>query len=158
MCCDGPDLFRYVPARWRPEIVRRHLGPSSPWHLKPSVDSSVEVMTGVDVRQVDATNGKVRLDLGGRAATTTVETDHVICATGYRADVNRLTFLDEGLRKGLKTVARAPALSNGFESSVPGMYFAGIAAAVTFGPLMRFMHGDAFAAQRISSHLARSGV
>ncbi len=35
------------------------------------------------------------------------------------------------------------------------MYFAGIAAAVTFGPLMRFMYGDAFAAQRISSHLCQ---
>ena len=52
----------------------------------------------------------------------------------------------------------APVLSDGFESSHPGMYFAGISAAVTFGPLMRFMYGDAFAAQRISSHLVRSGV
>ena len=50
----------------------------------------------------------------------TVETDHVICATGYRADIDRLTFLDAGLRTGLKTVARAPVLSNGFESSRPG--------------------------------------
>jgi hypothetical protein len=38
------------------------------------------------------------------------------------------------------------------------VYFAGIAAAVSFGPLMRFMYGDAFAAQRISSELARSAV
>jgi thioredoxin reductase len=160
LCCDGPDLFRYLPARWRPEIVRRHLGPSSPWHLKPTVDSSVEVMTDLAVRRVDATNGKVRLDLGGRAAglKKTVETDHVICATGYRADVDRLTFLDANLRMDLRTVGGAPVLSNGFESSHPGMYFAGISAAVTFGPLMRFMYGDAFAAQRISSHLVRSGV
>ncbi len=159
LCCDGPDLFRYVPARWRPEIVRRHLGPSSPWHLKPAVDSSVEVMTGLAVRGVDV-NGRVRLDLAGRsgAPTRTVETDHVICATGYRADVDRLPFLDANVRTGVRTVARAPVLSTGFESSLPGLYFAGITAAVTFGPLMRFMHGDAFAAQRISSQLARSGV
>ncbi len=159
-CCDGPDLFRYLPARWRPEIVRRHLGPSSPWHLKPPVDSSVEVMTRRAVRGVDVSNGKVRLDLASDDAgsTGTVETDHVICATGYRTDIDRLTFLDANLRVGLRTVGRAPVLSNGFESSVPGVYFAGIAAAVTFGPLMRFMYGDGFAAKRISSHLARSGV
>lgn len=160
LCCDGPDLFRHVPARWRPEIVRRHLGPSSPWHLKPAVDSSVEVMTGRAVRHVDVSNGRVRLDLACDQAhiAETVEADHVICATGYRADVERLQFLDAELRAELKTVALAPALSRGFESSVAGMYFAGIAAAVTFGPLMRFMYGDRFAAQRIASHLARSGV
>lgn len=160
LCCDVPDLFRYVPARWRPEIVRRHLGPSSPWHLKPTVESSVEVMTGLAVRRADTSNGKVRLELAHDQVgpPSTVETDHVICATGYRPEINRLTFLDANLQAGLRTVARAPALSRGFESSVPGMYFAGIAAAVTFGPLMRFMYGGGFAAQRIASCLARSGV
>ncbi len=87
-----------------------------------------------------------------------VETDHVICATGYRADVGRLPFLAPDRRTDVRTVARAPALSTGFESSVPGLYFAGITAAVSFGPLMRFMYGDAFAAQRISSQLARGGM
>jgi thioredoxin reductase len=159
LCCDVPLLFRYVPARWRPEIVRRHLGPSSPWHLKPAFDSSVEVLTDYAIGSA-ACNGKVRLDLVGRQAepAMTVETDHVICATGYRTDVDRLSFLDADLRKDLRTVAGAPVLSRGFESSVPGVYFAGIAAAVSFGPLMRFMYGDAFAAQRISSQLAGSAV
>ena len=158
LCCDVPDLFRYLSSRWRLEIVRRHLGPSSPWHLKPSFESSVEVLTGQIVRRADV-NGAVRLALAGGEAgpETTVETDHVICATGYRTDVDRLTFLEPSLRTGLRTVGGAPALSHGFESSAPGMYFAGIAAAVTFGPLMRFMYGGEFAAQRISSHVARSG-
>jgi thioredoxin reductase len=158
LCCDLPDLFRYVSARWRPEIVRRHLGPSSPWHLKPTFESAVELHTGCIVQRATS-NGCVELVLAGERGESpvTVETDHVICATGYRADVERLRFLDPGVRAGLKTIAKAPALSHGFESSVPGMYFAGIAAAVTFGPLMRFMYGDAFTAHRISSHLARSG-
>jgi thioredoxin reductase len=157
LCCDVPDLFRYLSARWRPEIVRRHLGPSSPWHLKPLFESSVEVLTGRVVQGADA-NGTIQLALASDQGEppVTVETDHVICATGYRTDVDRLTFLDADLRTDLRTVGRAPALSRRFESSVPGMYFAGIAAAVTFGPLMRFMYGDEFAAQRISSHLARS--
>jgi thioredoxin reductase len=159
MCCDAPDLFRFLPARWRPEIVRRHLGPSSPWHLKPSFDSSVEVLAGRSIQGV-AVNGTVQLALASNRSEppVTVETDHVICATGYRPDVDRLPFLDTKLRAGLRTVGRAPVLSRGFESSVPGVYFAGIAAAVTFGPLMRFMYGDGFAAQRISSQLAKSGT
>jgi NADPH-dependent 2,4-dienoyl-CoA reductase/sulfur reductase-like enzyme len=105
------------------------------------------------------TNGKVELELAGAAQRpTTIETDHVICATGYRTDVDRLTFFDADLRAGLKTIGRAPVLNRRFESSVPNVYFAGIAAAVSFGPLMRFMYGDEFAAQRISSHFARSAV
>jgi thioredoxin reductase len=158
LCCDVPDLFRYLSARWRLEIVRRHLGPSSPWHLKPTFESSVEVLTGHVVRRADV-NGTVQLalarDQGG--PTSIVETDHVICATGYRADIDRLSVLDTEMRRGVRTVGGAPALSHGFESSVPGLYFAGIAAAVTFGPLMRFMYGSAFAARRISSHLGRRG-
>ena len=75
-----------------------------------------------------------------------VETDHVICATGYRADLRRLTFIDPALRAKVKTVNDAPGLNFGFESSERGLYFAGIAAAMTFGPLMRFMYGDDFAA------------
>jgi thioredoxin reductase len=159
MSCDAPDLFRCLPARWRPEIVRRHLGPSSPWHLRPQFKKSVDVLTRHTVRGVDASNGKVELDLASDQAgpATPVETDHVICATGYRTDIDRLRFLDADLRARLKTVGRAPVLSHGFESSVPGLYFAGIAAAVTFGPLMRFMYGDEFAARRISSRLERSG-
>ena len=102
MSCDAPDLFRYLPARLRPEIVRRHLGPSSPWHLKPQFSASVDVLTRQTVRDVDVSNGKVRLDLAceetGQA--TPAETDHVICATGYRTDIDRLTFLDADLRAG----------------------------------------------------------
>jgi hypothetical protein len=157
LSCDVPDVFRYVPARWRPEIVRRHLGPRSPWHLKAPLESSVELLTDRSVRRADLSDGGVQLELasGQVRPAMTIATDHVICATGYQTDVDRLTFLDLNLRKDLRTVGRAPVLSHRFESSVPRIYFAGIAAAVTFGPLMRFMYGDGFTAQRISSHLAK---
>jgi hypothetical protein len=49
-----------------------------------------------------------------------------------------------------------PFLSTDFESSVPGLYFTGLAAAGSFGPLMRFMYGTEFAAQRISQHIGAS--
>jgi hypothetical protein len=46
-------------------------------------------------------------------------------------------------------------LSHRFESSVRGMYFLGLPAAVSFGPMMRFMFGDEFAARRITQDLVR---
>jgi hypothetical protein len=155
--CDAPDFFRLVPARWRPEIVRRHLGPSSAWYLKDAFESSVEVVLGRSLQRVEATPNGVRLVLASAEGEppVTVESDHVICATGYRADVHRLRFLDPGLRAELRTLARTPVLSRSFESSVPGLYFLGLPAAVSFGPMMRFMFGDEFAARRITQDLVR---
>ena len=51
-------------------------------------------------------------------------------------------------------MAGAPAVSRSFESSVPGMYFVGFAAAPDFGPVMRFVLGADFAARRVSRHVA----
>jgi Pyridine nucleotide-disulphide oxidoreductase len=156
--CDAPDLFRYLPSQWRPEIVRRHLGPSSPWHLRDSFESSVEVMTGRVPQRMDHRHDELHISLAGSNGEppVVVATDHVICATGYRADVHRLPFLAPHLRSELRTLANAPLLSHRFESSAPGLYFVGIAAAVTFGPLMRFMYGDEFAARRITPGLVGS--
>jgi cation diffusion facilitator CzcD-associated flavoprotein CzcO len=155
--CDAPDLFRLVPARWRPEIVRRHLGPSSAWHLKEPFESSVEVFAGRSLQRVEATRDGVRLVLASAQddPPVIVESDHVICATGYRADVQRLGFLDPSLRAEVRTLVRTPVLSRQFESSVPGLYFLGLSAAVSFGPMMRFMFGDEFAARRITQDLVR---
>jgi hypothetical protein len=155
--CDAPDLFRMLPPRLRPEIVRRHLGPSSAWHLKEPLESTVEVLTGRSIQRADEAGDGIRLVLASSRGEPplTVEADHVICATGYQADVHRLGFLEPGLRSELRTVARTPVLSHRFESSVPGLYFLGLSAATTFGPLMRFMHGDEFAARRITQDLVR---
>ena len=48
----------------------------------------------------------------------------------------------------------APRLSRHFESSVPGLYVAGVAAAASFGPLARFIAGAPFVVPRIAAHLA----
>lgn len=152
--CDAPDLFRVIPSRWRPEIVRRHLGPSSAWHLREDFEATVDVLTGRVLLDADEVGTGVRLALSRHrddpsGCGTVVHADHVICATGYRADVHRLPFLAPGVLAGLRTVGASPSLSRSFESSVPGLYFLGLPAAVSFGPLMRFMYGDAFASRRL---------
>src|SRR5262249_53292180 len=81
-------------------------------------------------------------------------TDHVIAATGYRANLDKLPFLQAELGARIRRVETSPVLSSKFESSVPGLYFAGPASQVSFGPLMRFACGAKFSARRISSHLA----
>jgi thioredoxin reductase len=159
ICCDAPDGFRLLPVGARAEIVRRHLGPSSPFYLREALESTVEVWTGTRIGTVkEDEDGPIRIELVGDEADipTVVETDHVICATGYQADVARLTMLEPATRSRIRVISDAPALDPWFESSVPGLFFVGNAAAMSFGPLMRFMYGDAFAAKRVASRLART--
>jgi hypothetical protein len=101
--------------------------------------------------------GRVQLtlsDLDGAASL--VQADHVIAATGYKTEIERIPFLTGSILDRLDLIGNVPRLSPHFESSVPGLYFAGPIAATTFGPVMRFMVGAGFTAKRISSHLAKS--
>src|SRR5262249_8858383 len=85
-------------------------------------------------------------------------TEHVIAATGYKVDLKSLSFLSDDLRSQIHTAGGSPVLSRGFESSVPGLYFAGLAAANSFGPVMRFAFGAGFAAKRITAALAKAAA
>jgi hypothetical protein len=82
--------------------------------------------------------------------------DHVIAATGFRVDLSRLTLLSPSLRREIAEYRGAPILTRNFESSVPGLYFIGLAAAASFGPLMRFTFGARYAAHRLTRALVRS--
>jgi hypothetical protein len=79
--------------------------------------------------------------------------DHIIAATGYKVDLKRLDFLDPDLLAKMQTVEGTPVLNTNFESSVPGLYLVGLAAATSFGPLCRFAYGAKFTARRIAHHL-----
>jgi hypothetical protein len=54
----------------------------------------------------------------------------------------------------LRDLDGSPVLSQHFESSVEGLYFAGLAAAYSFGPLLRFVLGVHFAAPTITQRVA----
>ncbi|MFJ5229868.1 FAD-dependent oxidoreductase [Kitasatospora sp. NPDC088391] len=149
----GPAAFRHLPDRTRARLVRTVLGPAGAWWLRGRFEGRVPVLAGRPLTGAEAVDGGVLLRLAGGAQP--VEAEHVLVATGYRVDVARLELLDPVLRRALRTHGGAPRLSAGFESSVPGLYFAGLAAADTFGPVMRFVCGTGFAARRLSGALAR---
>jgi hypothetical protein len=72
----------------------------------------------------------------------------VLAATGYRVRLDALDFLVSELRAEPTRTAGFPHIDAGLQSSVPGLYFTGIQAAATFGPLPRFTRGTQFAAPR----------
>lgn len=91
-------------------------------------------------------------ELGGR--TRELSADHVIAATGYRVDIAAMDFLGHELRTELAVSRGTPRLGAGYVSSVPGLYFTGLSAAASYGPVMRFVCGTEFASPRLAGHLA----
>jgi hypothetical protein len=154
---NAPALFHYLPESIRVEAVRKTLGPSGGWFIRDKVIGKVPLHLGCTPTGAEVKNGRVHLTL--RAADGSdrqIATEHIIAATGYRVNLGRLQFLSPELRSQIKTVDGSPALSSSFESSQPGIYFVGVAAAVSFGPVMRFAFGAGFAARRIAQTMTKA--
>jgi thioredoxin reductase len=154
---NAPSLFHYLPERLRLEVVRTTLGPSAGWFVKEKLMGRVPLLLGYTQQRAEIQNGKVRLHLrADDGSEREILTEHVIAATGYKVDMERLKFLSPEIRSKLKTVNGTPILSSSFESSVPGVYFVGIAAANSFGPVMRFAFGAGFAARRLTQTMLKA--
>lgn len=155
-CTTAPLVFRQMPESFRLEVVRKHLGPAAGWVVKDRVAGQAEFRLASQIVQADERAGRLHLLLesldGSRQS---VETDHVVAATGYAADLRRLHFLDAAILREIHYVQNTPVLSSNFECSVSGMYFVGNSSANTFGPLVRFAFGARFTARRLAKHLAR---
>jgi thioredoxin reductase len=146
--------FHAAPERWRLTKAFSVLGPAGAWWLRPRIEGRVETLLGRRVVQARAENGVVRMRLESDEGPEEIEAGQVVAGTGYRPDLGRIFFLDPALRAEIEPVAGAPALDRSFESSVPGLYFVGYAAAPSFGPLMRFVFGADFTARRVARRLA----
>jgi thioredoxin reductase len=152
----APHLFRRLPLALRLKAVRKTLGPAPGWFVKDEVVGKVSFKLGVNIAHAGVTNGRVRLELTDQSGRQeTLLSDHVISATGYKVDLRSLKLLEPELRERIQAVEHTPLLSTNFESSVPGLYFVGVAAANSFGPLLRFACGAQFTAKRISRHIAK---
>jgi thioredoxin reductase len=139
------------------EIVRRHLGPSGTWFTKNRVVGKVQIQLGSTIEHAEVKNGRVHLRVRlADGGTREFSADHLIAATGYRVNLDRLKFLSPELNRQIKDLNRTPVLSSSYESSVQGLYFVGVSAANTFGPLMRFAFGADFAARRITKRLVKA--
>jgi Pyridine nucleotide-disulphide oxidoreductase len=146
----APNLVRRLPASKRVALAQRSFGPAGAWWLRDRVEGRVEVRTQTILRGSGVHNGTARLTLDGPAGTSVFDAEHVVAATGYRVDLERLTFFDSAVRSSIRMTAHHPALSPDFESSLPALHFVGAPATNTFGPVMRFVFGTRHAAHRIA--------
>src|SRR5438132_1287664 len=154
---NAPRAFHYLPERLRLHLVGTTLGPSGGWFTREKVIGRVPLLVGYAPQAAEVRDGKVSLRLRANdGSEREILTEHIIAATGYRVDLNRLPFLTAEFRSKIKAVNGTPVLSSAFESSIPGVYFVGIAAANSFGPVMRFAYGAGFAARSLARTMLKS--
>jgi thioredoxin reductase len=140
--------WRSLPAARRQEITlefwrvgRLTLEPWLTPRLDPDVVTSRPRTEVVSVEAVDS--GPVRLALSDGER---LEVDHVIAASGYRAELAAVPYL-AGVLDRVAVTDGFPDLTPGFETSLPGLYVTGFAATRDFGPFYGFTKGCPSAAR-----------
>ncbi|ADW71229.1 NAD(P)-binding domain-containing protein [Granulicella tundricola] len=149
----APLSFHRLPVDLRLKIVQKHLGPSSAGHLRSRVEGKAKLLLQRQITSAKAVEQCVQLELEGPDGRETIDVRRVVAATGYHVDLKRLRFL-EPLLKEIECNHKSPLLDHELQSSVPGLYFVGLPAAASFGPLLRFAAGSAFAARTITQALS----
>jgi thioredoxin reductase len=141
-----PDVFRRLPRTVQQEIGPACIAPMGAYWLRPRMQT-VRLTLGHEVLAATRRNGRVVLSLRGGESR---EVDSVVLATGFHVDIRRYDFLAPELVRSLRLADGSPVLGTGLESSVPGLHFVGATAAYTFGPVMRFVVGTAYAAPALA--------
>src|SRR2546422_1575778 len=147
-----PLAFRLLPLRVQKAVTRRAVRPAGARWLIDRVRGRVPITSNRFVHSASAAPGGVRLELSDG---TTRLVDHLILATGYRPDLNRLDFITPPPRQHIRQRDGFPVLNRWLESSVPGLHFAGGLADQSYGPICRFVSGAEVAARRIAACAAR---
>jgi cation diffusion facilitator CzcD-associated flavoprotein CzcO len=88
---NAPAAFHRLPESLRLEIVKRTLGPSGGWFVKDKVMNHVPLLLGHEVKRAEVREEKVQLRVRAQdGAERDIRADHVIAATGYRVNLERV--------------------------------------------------------------------
>jgi cation diffusion facilitator CzcD-associated flavoprotein CzcO len=145
----APDVFQQLPNRLQKAVDARCMRPQGASWLQPRLRhltltegrSAVAASMSGDRVQVQVDDGSKRV------------VDKVVLATGYGLDVGRYEFLPPQILGGLQVRAGHPVLGRGLQTSIPGLYFVGAPAALSYGPVMRFVVGSFYAAPALAHHI-----
>ena len=147
-----PELYRSMPAGLQDRIAYRCIRPAAAAWLRERIDGA-RLTTACSVSSVVPSSDGLEVRIGDGDVR---RMDHLLLATGYRVDVDRVTFLSDSMRAELATRRGSPLLSRDLESSIPGLYFVGAAAAESVGPIMRFVVGTTYAGRSVCGHFLQS--
>lgn len=125
--------------------------------LRPYVEGKIRETAHVSVEQAATTaDGKLFLKLTNGEHRIV---DHVLAATGFQIQLDRVPFIDQHLLQQIKREEAGydqyPLLDAHFQSSLPGLYFAGPLSSHTHGPAFRFIAGLNKACKSIIPEISR---
>lgn len=145
-----PGWYRNLPAAERDAVFQRFWAAGrlnlEPWLSPRLATPSIHRWPQTEVTACDEMPGgeiAVTLSNGERLVI-----DHVLLATGYSADVAKVPYL-RGVLDHIVVADGSPVLDEHFQSSVPGLFFAGFLAVRDFGPFFGFVRGSRAAATLI---------
>jgi cation diffusion facilitator CzcD-associated flavoprotein CzcO len=145
-----PDLLKHLPRGLQNKLRKRAVRPAGARWLVSRLEN-VPIHLGRSVLSATPVGEKarVRLDDGSERIV-----DHILFGTGYRVDISKYEFLAPNLVQAIQRVNGYPVLSEGLETSLPGLHILGAPAAWSFGPLMQFVSGTHYASESLTRHIS----
>ena len=130
-----PHLWKKLPKGVGVRVAYRSIRPAGAGWLVPRL-KDVPIRLACCIQSAEETRNGVLLRMAGGS---THEVDMVVMGTGFSIEARRYSFISRDILSRLRLNSGYPVLARGFESSVPGLHFVGAPAAVSFGPLVRFV-------------------
>ncbi|HEY1474666.1 MAG TPA: NAD(P)/FAD-dependent oxidoreductase [Pseudolabrys sp.] len=150
---EAPGIIQHFPQQTRDDWNALSLRATAILWLRPRLkDVPVDQGRTILAARRDGDGIAITLD------NATKRFDHVLTATGYQVDVDKMRMLAPTLREKIARRNGLPVLNGALETSVAGLHFVGAAAVASFGPLLRFIAGAGFAARRITRAALRGGA
>jgi len=152
-CAYAPSMLHRLPVATKHKMAIMYLGPAPGWSTRERAQN-IETFLTTKIAGVETEGQRVRMVYERAQERASKLVDHIIVATGYRPDVNKLGFLDSSIAQSIDNIQGTPILSSRFETSSPGLYAIGPIAASSFGPIMRFVYGADFTSRVLGRHLS----
>jgi thioredoxin reductase len=146
-----PEKFRRQSPQVQAQLLRDCAKPVGAYWLQPRLQG-VGLKTQVVVKNAEVNGAGLKLTLSDD---TTDKVDRVVLATGYKIDIKKYEILDAPLKQRIKmTPDGYPVLAMSLQTSVDGLYMAGVIAEKTLGPTLRFVTGTSNAGPRLAASIA----
>ncbi len=150
----NPRLYRRQSPATQESLLKDCTKPVGAYWLQSRLES-VPVKIGIAISSAEASASGIKLHLSDGS---TYEADFVILATGYQIDISRYEILEKSLeQKVAKTTDGYPLLDMGLQTSVKGLYMAGVIGERTLGPTLRFVTGTSNAGRHLVGGISRNG-
>ena len=136
-----PGWFRQLSSEEREKINHRQWSEGrlklEPWLAPRITNNRTTLYPETEIVACDLMpDGQLRVTLSNGVA---LSVDHIVLATGYKVDVDRIPFLKEGnILQRLQTRNGFPVLDDHLESNIPGLFFTSMCATQDFGSFFGF--------------------